>query len=79
LRAKAGNCRFKLIPPDGGVSDAVIHVAGLLDSTVSANTEGQALRDIIRLKDGSALFILPGLVDGPRWVEVAGAVPLLGD
>ncbi len=73
LRAKAGHCRFKLIPPDdGGVADAVIRVAGLGDpkkSTVSVNSEGLALRNLVRLKDGSVLFILPGLVNKPRWVE----------
>ncbi len=85
LLAKAGHCRFKLIPPDGGLADAVIHVAGFpsgqaerRDSTVSVNSEGLALRETTRLEDGSVLFVLPGLVDKPRWVEVAGAVPIGG-
>ncbi len=73
LRAKDGRCRFQLIPPAGGVADAVICVSGLGDpkkSTVSANSEGLALRNLVRLPDGSVLFILPGMTDRPKWVEV---------
>ncbi len=77
LQARAGHCRFKLIPPAGGVADAVIRVAGRWNSTVSVNSEGLALRNLVRLPDGSVLFLLPGLVDRPRRVEVTGSVPLL--
>lgn len=77
LRAKAGHCRFRLIPPACGVSDAVIHVSGRWNSTVSVNSEGLAIRDIARLEDGSVLFVLPGMMNRPKWVEVTGAVPLL--
>ncbi len=73
LRAKNGHCRFQIIPPAGGVADAVIRVSGLGErkkSTVSANSEGLALRNLVRLPDGSVLFVLPGMTDKPRWVEV---------
>jgi hypothetical protein len=71
--ARNGHCRFQLIPLAGGVTDAVIRISGLGDpkkSTVSANSEGLALRNLVRLPDGSVLFILPGMTDRPRWVEV---------
>ena len=77
LQARAGHCRFELIPPENGVRDAVVRVSGFAppgkDATVvSVNSEGLVLRNIVRLKDGSALFILPGMTDKPRWVEVTG-------
>ena len=41
------------------------------------NTEGLAIREVVRLADGSVLFRLPGRLTRPTKVEVRGPVPLL--
>lgn len=79
LRAKAGHCRFALSPAGEALADVVIRVVGGWKASVTVNSEGLAVRDLVRLRDGSALFVLPGAWNRPRWVEVSGSVPLLED
>ncbi len=77
LRARGGHCRFVLDPAGEVLADAVIRVAGKWKGAVAANSEGLALRELVRLPDGSVLFVLPGLWDRPKWVELTGPVPFL--
>lgn len=79
LRAQKGHCRFFLQPSAAGLADPVFRVRGGWISAVTANSAGQALRQLIRLDDGSVLFRLPGMIKGRRWVEVTGKVPLLSE
>ena len=77
LRAKAGHCRFVLAPQEEALADAVVRVSGSWKASVTANCEGLALRELVRLPDGSVLFMLPGVCRRPRSVELTGPVPLL--
>ncbi len=78
VRAKAGHCRFRVVPGKEGLADAVFRVRGRWEGTVTASSEGLALRSLVRLGDGSVVFVLPGAVTRPRWVEVTGRVPVIG-
>lgn len=77
LRAQAGHCRFVLAPAGEAMADAVVRVAAKWQGAVTANSEGLALRELVRLPDGSVLFVLPGVWSRPRQVEVTGPVELL--
>lgn len=79
LRARGGNCRFTIIPPPGGLLDPLFRVAGRWTGSVSVNSEGLPIREVVRLDDGAVLFAVPGLVKRPTAVEVTGKVPLLPD
>lgn len=72
FRARAGHCRFLMVPPAEGLCDATIRVAGKWSGPVTANCEGMAIRELMTLKDGSVLFQLPGTITRPTWVEVTG-------
>jgi hypothetical protein len=72
LGAKAGQCRFTIVPPAEGVWNPVFVVAGPWAGAVDVGSEGLALRDVVRRDDGSVLFVLPGLLRRPTAVEVAG-------
>ena len=74
LRARAGHCRFSIVPPPGGLLNPVFRVLGGWKGKVSVNSEGLAIRHVAQLDDGSALFVLPGLVKKPTAVEVMGEV-----
>jgi len=69
---QAGHCRFTFRPPDRGRENAVFHVTGPWDKAVSVNAAGAAIRNVIRLDDGSVLFVLPGKTASPRRIEVVG-------
>jgi len=75
LQARAGHCRFTILPPEGGLIDPVIRVAGRWKGDVSVNSEGLAIRDVVRLEDGSMLFVVPGFLKRPTAVEVVGDIP----
>ena len=77
LEAAAGHCRFYFHPPPGGLADPVVRVTGRWKAKVAASSEGLALRRLVRLADGSVLFVVPGLLKRPGWVEVTGKVPFL--
>ncbi len=77
LRARAGHCRFVLTPSGAGLADAVVRVSGRWKGPVTANSEGLALKDLVRLPDGSVLLVVPGVWKRPRWVELTGPVPFL--
>ena len=79
LRARAGNCRFRLVPPEGGLADPVVCVAGRWSGPVAASSEGLAIRCLVQLPDGSVLLCLPGLLMSPRWVELTGPAPPLAE
>ena len=77
LAAEVGHCRFYFHPPPGGLADAVVRVTGRWKGKVAASSEGLALRRLVRLGDGSVLFVVPGVLKRPAWVEVTGKVPFL--
>ncbi len=70
LRGQEGHCRFLFRPAAGGVSDAVIRVGGPWRGRVSAGSEGLSLRPLAMTPAGAALFVIPGLLTRPVWVEV---------
>ena len=75
LAARAGQCRFSIVPPEGGLWSPSFVVAGPWRGRVHVNSEGRAIRPVVRRLDGSALFALPGRSQAPTFVEVAGEVP----
>ena len=77
LKARKGHCRFSIVPPPEGLEGPVFRVAGRWSGPVHVNTEGLAIREVVRLADGSVLFRLPGRLTRPTKVEVRGPVPLL--
>ncbi len=72
LRAKEGHCRFLLLPGGVGLADAVVRVAGPWSPPVVASVEGLAVRQVVLTPAGEALFVVPGLLSRPSWVELIG-------
>ena len=72
LTASQGHCRFTIVPPDGGLLDPVFRVAGEWRQMPTVSCEGLAIRDAVRLADGSVLLVLRGLIARPTAVEVEG-------
>lgn len=72
LRAEKGHCRFALEPVDGSLVAPVIWVQGRW-SQVWASMEGQSLKEITLLPDGSALVKIPGVLTRVVWVELTGS------
>lgn len=72
--ARAGNCRFVVEPSQGGLSGAAFRVFGRWTEPPTVNCAGRAVRPVVRLSDGSALFVLPGVLERPAAVEVSGPV-----
>ncbi|MCD6303947.1 MAG: hypothetical protein J7M21_03175, partial [Planctomycetes bacterium] len=77
LAGRAGHCRFTLTPPPGGLWNPVFVIAGPWTGPVDVTSEGLAIRQVVRRADGSVIFALPGRIDRPTAVEVAGPMPLL--
>jgi hypothetical protein len=74
LRAKAGHCRFSIVPSPEGLLNPVFRVLGGWKGQVNVNSEGLAIRRVASMDDGSALFVLPGLISKATAVEVTGEV-----
>lgn len=74
--SRFGQCRFTLVPPPAGpaVCDATIRVMGRWNGQVSVNVDGLPVRDVAILQDGSALFVVPGLIQRPSEIEVFGSI-----
>lgn len=72
LRAQNGHCRFRLLPPPEGLLDAAFRVEGKWRATPTVSCEGLAIRNAVRLADGSMLFVLHGLTHRPTAIEVEG-------
>lgn len=72
LAAKAGHCRFTVVPPPGGLWNPVFLVSGGWDGVPSASSEGLPIRTAVRRADGSMLFLLPGRLSRPTSIEVTG-------
>lgn len=72
VAAHKGQCRFQILPPPGGLIRPMFRIPGPWAGTVLAHCEGLALRDVVILPDGSALFGLSGVVDKPTAIEVRG-------
>ena len=72
LVARRGNCRFTVVPGAAGPINPVFRVVGPWDGPVRVSSEGLAVREVVKLPDGSALFRLPGKIDRPTAVEVVG-------
>jgi hypothetical protein len=79
LAARAGQCRFSLVPPPGGLWEPAFRVAGRWRGPVHVSSEGLAVRPVVTLADGSALFRLPGQIRRPTAVEVTGEIGPPGD
>ncbi len=79
LRARDGQCRFTLVPFGKGLVNPAVVVSGGWTGEVSVSSEGLAIRDHVRLADGSVLLRVPGTLEKPTSVEVTGPVPLVGD
>jgi hypothetical protein len=77
LRAKAGHCRFTIVPPEGGLHQPAFRVEGKWLQMPDVNCEGLAIRDAVRLDDGSILFVLRENITRPTRVEVVGPVSYL--
>ena len=77
LGAKAGHCRFTVVPPPEGLWNPVFLVSGRWSGRIDVCSEGLAIRSAVRRADGSVVFVLPGLVRRPTAVEVAGKAPPL--
>ena len=74
----SGHCRFRITPPpDTPVAQAVFRVAGRWEGKVHVAVEGVRIRGVVRLADGSILFVLPDELTRATTVEVTGKVPLL--
>jgi len=72
LKADRGHCRFTILPPAEGLLSPVVRVAGNWAGEVSVNSQGLAVRDVVRLDDGSVLFVLRGWLRDSTAVEVIG-------
>lgn len=72
MAASGGNCRFRIKPGVVPPHNPVFRVLGQWDGPVNVNVEGLLVRDVARLADGSLLFMIPGFVKGPTFVEVSG-------
>jgi len=72
LAAVRGHCRFTVVPPEGGLLDPAFMVTGLSEGPVCVNAQGLAVRNVVKLPDGAALFIIPGWIRQPTAVEVTG-------
>jgi hypothetical protein len=72
LLASQGHCRFTIVPPEGGLVDPVFRVEGDWRQMPTVSCEGLAIRDAVRLADGSVLLVLHGLIAKPTAVEVEG-------
>jgi hypothetical protein len=77
LTARAGHCRFTVMPPEGGLHEPAFRVQGKWQEMPSVNCEGMAIRNAVRLEDGSLLFVLHGNITRPTAVEVVGPVGYL--
>ncbi len=72
LLASRGHCRFTIVPPEGGLLDPAFRVGGDWPRVPTVSCEGLAIRDAVRLADGSVLLVLHGLIAKPTAVEVEG-------
>jgi len=79
LASSKGHCRFTIDPPPDGLLDAAFRIAGKWPGRVSVNCNGLAIRKVVRLADGSALFVVPGWVRQATAVEVAGRISPVQD
>ena len=75
LTAKAGHCRFTLVPPVEGVSAPVFRVQGPWRDLPNINCDGVAITNVVHLTaDHSILFQLPGRITRETAVEVEGVI-----
>lgn len=74
LAGLRGHCRFRIVPPAGGLVRPVFRVLGPWSGPVSVNFHGKAIRTQARLADGSVLFAVPETLARPVRVEVFGSM-----
>jgi hypothetical protein len=72
LTARAGRCRFTLDPRTPALVNPVFRVKGDWKGPVFVSSDGAAVRNVVRLEDGSILFQLPGRLERTTAVEVVG-------
>jgi len=72
LAARAGNCRFTIHPPHGGLLNPAFRIAGPFAKAPQVSSVGLAIRDVVLLSDGSALFLLKEYLRVPTAIEVTG-------
>jgi hypothetical protein len=70
LAAEHGHCRFRILPPSGGLGRPAVRVIGPWKGTVGVNVEGLAVSPVSVLSDGSVIFLMPDDVVRPTSVEV---------
>jgi hypothetical protein len=72
LRAKAGRCRFTLNGRTAALVNPVFRIKGIPTGPVYVSSDGAAVRNVVRLEDGSVLFQLPGRIERSAAAEVVG-------
>jgi len=72
--AQTGHCRFTIVPPPDGLTDAVFRIAGPWKPKPRVSVAGLGIQDVTAVADGSVLFILPGRIGYPLAVEVTGKI-----
>jgi hypothetical protein len=72
VRAAGGQARLAIHPPPDGLADAPVRVWGRWEGPITAGCEGRRLRPVARLEDGSVVFVVPGPLKEPTWIEAAG-------
>ena len=76
VQASAGNCRFRVEPPPGGLPNPVFRIrcgaGGRWTGPVSITAGGRLVRDSTALDDGTVLFLLPGRLERAVTVELSG-------
>lgn len=72
VSARDGRCRFGIEPNSEPLIRPVFRVIGPWSEAPMVTAAGMRVKDVTLLKDGSALFVLPGSVRSPMEVEVIG-------
>ncbi len=72
LQAVGGRCRFAVAPRPGGVVRPIFRIAGPWKAPPAVTCDGQRIRTVVTLADGSILFGLPGRIDKVTAVEIVG-------
>jgi hypothetical protein len=78
LAARDGRCRCTVVPGCRPLVRPVFRVYGPWAEPPAVSAGGLAVREVVLLADGSALFVVPARLDRPTDVDVSGRVPLAG-
>jgi hypothetical protein len=78
LAGERGHCRFRVVPAPAGLLRGVFRIEGTWGESVSINVDGQAIRTFDRGEDDTLLFVLPGRLNRPAYVEIRGEAAAAG-